>query len=420
MAKIHFVTQGCSANVADSEVMMGILKDRGDELVDNPEHSDVVVVNSCTVKGKVETKFKRKLSELNKLNKKIVIAGCIPQSEPKSYSGYSRIGTYQVKNIAKVVDEALKGNKLALLERTDGGRLNLPKVRKNNLIEIVPILQGCLNSCTFCKTKYARGNAASYPVKDIVRHISKAVEGGAKEIWLTSQDNAVYGLEFGSNLAKLLKEIVSIDRDFKIRIGMGNPKHILDYLDDLIQIMKNPKIFKFIHLPLQSGSDKVLDDMKRGYKAEDFVNIVKRFRGEIPEMSLMTDIICGFPTESSKDFEETLNIIKKTKPDMINYSRFWARPGTPAAKLKQIDGREAADRCRALMELFKRIGKENNKKWLGWEGKIIITEPGKFNTWLGKNDSYKQVVVKGKLAMGREVNVKINEAGSLDLKGEII
>lgn len=418
MAKIHFITQGCSANVADSEVMMGILKERGDELVDSADDADVIVLNSCTVKGPTETAFKRKLNELK--DKKVVIAGCIPQAEPRNYSDYSRIGTYQVKNITKVVDETLQGNTVALLERNDEGRLNLPKVRKNNLVEIVPILQGCLNSCTFCKTKHARGNAISYPIRDIVRHISKSVEEGVREIWLTSQDNAVYGLEFGSNLAELLKEIVSIDRDFRIRVGMGNPKYMLSYLDELIAVMKHPKIFKFIHIPLQAGSDKVLDDMKRGYSAKDFVHIVKRFKEEIPEISIMTDIICGFPTESKEDFGETINIVKETRPDFINISRFWPRPGTPAAKLKQVDGREAADRCRILMELFNEIGRENNKKWIGWRGKIMITEPGKFNTWVGKNDSYKQIVVKGDLAIGQEINVEIKDVGSLDLKGEII
>src|SRR3990167_4119651 len=155
MAKVHFITQGCSANVADSEVMMGILKERGDELVNDSNDADVVVVNSCTVKGPTEAAFKNKLNELKKLNKKVIIAGCIPQADPKNYSDYSRIGTYQVKNINKVVDETIKGNHIALLERNDEGRLNAPKIRKNNLIEITPILMGCKNSCTFCATKRA-------------------------------------------------------------------------------------------------------------------------------------------------------------------------------------------------------------------------------------------------------------------------
>src|SRR3989344_6124015 len=422
MAKIHFITQGCSANVADSEVMMGVLEDRWDELVDNSNDADIVVFNTCTVKNPSVTSFQRNLKELKQKypEKKIIIAGCISQAEPRNYLEYSRIGTYQIKNIAKMVDETLKGNQVAFLERNDKGRLNIPKIRKNNLIEITSILMGCKSNCTFCKTKHARGNAVSYPVKDIVRHVSKSVEEGAREIWLTSQDNAVYGMEFNSSLAKLLKEIVSIDRDFKVRVGMGNPKYMLPFLDKLISVMKNPKIFKFIHIPLQSGSDKVLEDMKRGYKAEDFVKIVSEFRKEIPEISIATDIICGFPTETEKDFEETLKIINKTRPDMINYSIFSPRPGTPAAKMKQVDGREAADRCRIIMNLFKKIAKENNQKLINKKYKILITEKGKNNTWIGKNDSYKQIIVNGNLKVGNEVSVKIKDASAVDLKGELI
>jgi threonylcarbamoyladenosine tRNA methylthiotransferase CDKAL1 len=419
MAKVHFITQGCSANVADSEVMQGLVKEEH-SLVDSPEEADIVVFNTCTVKGPTENEFKRKITELKKLNKKVVLAGCIPQGQPKDFSEYSRVGTYQIKQIKKAVDSTLHGDVVSYLERVDEGRLNTPKVRKNSLVEIVPILQGCLNSCTFCKTKHARGNANSYPVLDIVRHISKAAEEGVKEIWLTSQDNAVYGLEFDSNLALLLKSIITIDRDFKIRVGMGNPKYMLLYLDELINVMKNPKVFKFIHIPLQAGSDKVLTDMKRGYTASEFSFIVKRFREAIPDISIATDIICGFPTETAEDFTETIRVLKETKCDMINVSRFWPRPGTPAASLKQVDGAEAKERCKKLMDLFHSIAAEHNKQFIGKTEKILITEAGKDGSFIGKNDCYKQVILKGDFKIGQEVNVKIVDATSLDLRGEII
>jgi len=415
MAKIHFITQGCSANVADSEVMQGLAKEKH-ELV-SVDEAEVVVFNTCTVKGPTEAFFKKKLEELKKQNKKVVIAGCIPQSQPRDFSEYSRIGTYQIKRINEVIDETSKGNVISYLERNDEGRLNLPKVRKNKFVDIVPILQGCLNTCTFCKTKHARGNANSYSIKDIVRQISQAVKEGVKEIWLTSQDNAVYGLEFGSNLAKLLKEIVSIDREFKVRVGMGNPKYMLLYLDELIEVMKNEKIFKFIHIPVQAGSNKVLEDMKRGYTNEEFKFIVKRFREEIPDITIATDVICGYPTETAEDFKETLKVINETRPDLINTSRFWPRPGTPAAKLKQVDGKEAKERCKRMMDLFRRIAEENNKNWVGWKGKITIIEQGKNNTSIGKNYAYKQVIVNGNLDIGDEISVKIDSVTSLDLRG---
>ncbi len=417
MAKIHFITQGCSANIADSEVMQGLAKEKHE--LSSLQDAELVVFNTCTVKGPTETFFRKKLKELKTSNKKIIIAGCIPQSEPNELKEFSRIGTYQIKDINKVIDETLKGNIISLLERNDKGRLNLPKIRKNKLIEIVPISLGCRNACAFCKTKHARGNISSYKINDIVRHISNAANEEIKEIWITSQDNSVYGHDIKTNLAELLKYIVSMEKDFKIRIGMANPKYLVPYLDELIKIYKNKKIFKFLHIPLQSGSDKILKSMKRDYKAEDFVNIINKFRKEIPEITIATDIICGFPGETDNDFEETLKIIRKTKPDIINISRFWPRPGTLAAKMKQTDGRTAKERCKTLMKVFNETAEANNRKWLGWKGKVLITEKGKDNTYIGKNYAYKQVVVKGNTKIGKEVDVKIEQTTALDLRGNL-
>lgn len=420
MAKIHFITQGCSANISDSEVMLGLLSEAGHEIIDNIKDADITVFNTCTVKGPAESSFLKKLKETEKLNKKIIIAGCIPQSELNRFNEYSRIGTYQIKKINEAIKATLNNKIVSFLERNDEGRLNLPKIRKNELIEIVPISQGCKNFCTFCKTKHARGNLKSYEINEIVRHISNAIDNGAKEIWLTSQDNSVYGLDIKTNLVELLKQILTIKKDFKLRIGMANPKYLLLYLTELIQIMKDNRIFKFIHIPLQAGSDKVLKEMNRDYKASDFVKIVSSFRKEIPEISIATDIICGYPTETKRDFEETVKILNKTRPDMINYSRFWARQGTPAAKLKQLDGKESKRRATVIMNLFKKIAKENNQKWIGRKYNTLITEKGKNNSWIGKNDSYKQVIIKGNLKIGQTVNVKIKDASAVDLKGEII
>ncbi len=417
MAKVHFITQGCSANAADSEVMMGILKDSGYEIVNSPDGADIVVYNTCTVKNSAQATFEKNLKKLK--NKKVVVAGCIPQGQPNAYRDYSRIGTYQIKKIKEVVDSTLSGINVSFLDRKDEGRLNLPKMRKNNLIEIVPLSMGCLNQCSFCGTKRARGALQSYSIKDIVRHVSKSVENGANEIWLTSQDNAVYGFDIGTNLAELIKSILTIDRDFKIRIGMGNPQHFVSYLDELVKVMKDPRVFSFIHIPLQSGSDKVLKDMNRGYTSRTFVDVVSKIRKKIPNISIMTDIICGFPTETEDDFEETLKIIKETKPDMINYSRYSSRPGTVSSKLKQINGGIIRDRINRLVDLFHTIAEEHNKSFVGRSEKILITEIGKNKSFIGKNSCYKQVVVHGKLKIGQEVDVKITRATPLDLRGVV-
>ncbi len=423
MSKVHFITQGCSANQADSEVMQGLLAEKNHALVEDEDQADIVVFNTCTVKGPSESFFKKKLAELKEKNKKVILAGCIPQSEKKKeqFKEHSMIGTFQIDHIDEVVNETASGNTITLLKRENKSRLNLPKVRKNDLIEIVPINDGCLSSCTFCKTKQARGNLYSYPSADIVRHISKAVENGAKEIWLTSQDTAVYGLDQGSNIVSLLKEIVSIDRDFMLRVGMGNPDHLKNCIKEYAQVLKDPKVFKFVHIPLQAGSDKVLKDMRREYTADEFKKIVRILKEAIPEITIATDIICGFPTETEEDFEKTLELVREIKPGVINISRYWPRPGTAAALMKQVNGRIIKERTKKLTELFHEVALDNNKKWIGWEGKVFVSEKGKEGSVLGRNYAYKQVVVKGSDDLiGKEVEVKIIDCSSFDLKGEII
>jgi threonylcarbamoyladenosine tRNA methylthiotransferase CDKAL1 len=402
--------------------MQGLLLKQGHSLVGEDE-ADAIVYNSCSVKGPTITAFKKKLKSLRDAGKKVIVAGCIPQSNKGmgELSGHSLLGTDQVDKIGDVVDGTLSGQVVSHLEKSDLVRINLPSVRSVSFIEAVPILQGCLSSCTFCKTKHARGNAFSYPMNDIVRKISSSVKEGVKEIWLTSQDNSVYGFENGTNLAELLVAIDSIDRDFKVRVGMANPKHMLPYLPALISAFKLDSVYKFLHLPLQAGSDRVLEEMKRGYTVKEFMSIVDAFRKEIPSISISTDIICGFPTESDADFEETLSVVKEMRPDTINISRFWPMEGTPAKRMKQIEGGVIKERTRRMTELFHSVALDRNKEWIGWSGKVFIDEEGTPGSWKGRNYAYKQVVVRSsENLLGKSISVKVIDASSFDVKAEIV
>jgi threonylcarbamoyladenosine tRNA methylthiotransferase CDKAL1 len=422
MASIYFMTQGCAANKADSEIMMGMLEQDGHIITEDLHKADLVIFNTCTVKSPTETHFRKKLKELHHLKKKIIIAGCILEAEHKDplAKKFSCISPHNIFRIEEAVRATLKGKKINLLGKGPVKKLNLPKKRINKIIEIVPISEGCLGNCTYCKTKQARGNLISIPPEEIIRHIEKAVREGAKEIWLTSQDNGAYGKDINTNLVELLRKIVDIEGDFKIRIGMANPNFIIDFLDELTEIMKNQKVFKFIHIPLQSGNNQVLKEMNRFYFVQDFEDIVKKLRKEIPNVTILTDIICGFPTETEEQFNDTLRTIRKTRPDLINISRFWPRPGTKAAKLKPIIGAELKRRTREMTKLFFEIAKEQNGQYLDDEFTIIIDEEGKNNTSQGRNDSYRQVVVKQKLPLGSEVRVRIVGCTEFYLEGKII
>ena len=279
MHKIFFITQGCSNNVADTETMQGILQKEGYGIVQTAEQADLIVINSCTVKNATEKDFFRCLKALPK--KPIVIAGCIAQTDPEKLPEVSLLGTTQINNITYVVEQTLQGNRIILTKKENNQRLNLPKIRKNPIIEIIPINRGCLGSCTFCKTKAARFNLLSFETEAILQQIKTAVNQGIKEIWLTSQDTAVYGLDIGCTLPILLQKILALDGTFMVRLGMGNPDHFKLYINELAEIFRHPKMFKFLHIPIQAGNNAVLNAMKRNYTKEEFFEIVQKLRKKI-------------------------------------------------------------------------------------------------------------------------------------------
>ena len=231
----------------------------------------------------------------------------------------------------------------------------LPTVVKE--VQPIVISSGCLNACSYCATKLAKGTVKSYPIDCIVNAVKYAAEHGAKKILLTATDTSVYGFDIGTNLAELLKEVVKIKGDFKIRVGMMNPQHIKPFLNELVEVYKNPKIIKFVHIPVQAGSNRVLKDMRRGYTVEEFKEIVKKFRKEIPNITISTDIICGFPTETEEDFEKTIELVKEIKPEVVNISKFYPRPNTEAKKMKQLPTSVIKERSRKLSEVYQKIKK---------------------------------------------------------------
>ncbi|MBI2658691.1 tRNA (N(6)-L-threonylcarbamoyladenosine(37)-C(2))-methylthiotransferase [Candidatus Woesearchaeota archaeon] len=424
MSKINIITQGCSSNLRESELMAGMLKSSGYEVEHSKNHADINVVNICTVKG--DTTALREIGKLKKQfpEKKLVVAGCITESiVPKIKDideSISFVNTHNFGRISAVVENSLNGTVLELLDKKYEQKVNLPSVRKNPIIGIVPILNGCNYFCTFCSTKLVKGKLFSYPMDAIRQDVKSHLKAGCREIWITSNDTGAYMVEQGGKqkIVELLEQILSIPMEFKVRVGMMNPGNTITILDKLIEIYKHPKMFKFLHIPIQSGNNEILKLMNRKYDVEDFVNVVEAFRKEIPEITISTDIIAGFPSETEKQFEDSLNVIKKIKPDVLNLSRYAAREGTIAAKMKQLQTNTLKQRSRIMTNLYRQTAFENNQKWIGWKGKILIDEKGKNDSWIGRNCCYKPVVVKGDFKLGDEINVRIFDATSFDLRGE--
>ena len=257
------------------------------------------------------------------------------------------------------------------------------------------------------------------PTKE--KDAKNALSEGVREIWLTSQDCGCYGMDTRTNLPGLLRRVCALEGEYMIRVGMMNPNHALSFLDELVDAYKNPRVYKFLHVPVQSGDDIVLKDMNRFYTVKDFTKIVKEFRKEIPKITISTDIIAGFPTEDDVSFQRSLELLEDIRPDVLNISRFWVRPGTEAAKMKQLHGRVTNQRSRRVAEAFNAIALANNRRWIGWEGSVLVSEKGKRGDYCARNYAYKPVILKDKRdIMGRFLNVRISDATKNDLRGEII
>jgi len=426
--RIYIRTFGCSHNASDSEYMAGILASEGYEIVPSLESSDLAIINSCTVKSPSQAAFLNSVIKSKSFNKKIIVGGCVPQAERnlKGLENCSIVGVSQIDKIDYIVKETLEGNTVRLLENKKLPSLLLPKIRRNKFIEIIPISQGCLGSCTYCKTKQARGKLISYPIEHIVQACKNAWENNAKELWITSEDTGVYGRDIGTNLPNLLVEILKdIPEDVMIRIGMANPPYILEHVNNMIKILNHPNVYSFIHIPVQSGSNAVLDKMLREYTIEEFNFLCDKFIEGVPNITIATDIICGFPTETKENFEETLNLVEKYKFPVINISQFYPRPGTVAAKWKKIDTKEVHNRSKTLAELF---GSYSHYKHLlnttqrVWIHDLNEEEKNKEeNMMVGHNKSYVKILIpKDENLYGKELIVKITQIHKWHCVGEII
>lgn len=339
---VYVRTFGCAHNASDSEYMAGVLSSEGYGVTmasSDAAKADAWVINSCTVKDPSESSFFKAVREGRKLGKGVVVAGCVPQAQRSlKIEGASVIGVKQIGRVGEAVAASLRGEEfVATNARGALPELELPKVRRNELVEIIPLSTGCLGSCTYCKTRHARGKLGSYPLEDIERRFVGALEDGVAEIWLSSEDTGAYGRDLGTSLAELLARLVARLRDFprtRLRLGMTNPPFILAQLDELARILASPQVYAFIHLPVQSGSDAVLSQMRREYTISEFRQVADRLQAQVQDVTIATDIICGFPGETDDDFEATLALVADYEFAVCNISQFYARPGTPAAAMR--------------------------------------------------------------------------------------
>lgn len=407
-------------NQGEARIMQDILKENGHCIVGDMEGSDALVLVTCTVIETTELRMRRRLETFSKTGKPVVVAGCMASVQKDDILTLNPnaviLAPQAFKDIDKIAETLSKEK---------------PRTRKKVIVEdthpkktvdaIIPISSGCLGSCTYCITRIARGGLRSCPPELLIESMGKALAEGYKEIRLTSQDTAAYGADIETDFPSLLKKIEALDGEFRVRVGMMNPENVLPILPDIIDAYRDTRIYKFLHLPVQSGSERILKRMGRKYTIDNFFNVVNTFRNSFPDITISTDIIVGFPGESERDFVESVELIKNLKPDILNITRFSPRPKTEAMSMDdKIPGRIAKDRSRELTKVHEKISRDINKSFVGRNERILITEHGKNGTMMGRTDTYKPVVVEDEVQLCDFVDVEIIEARDVYLKGKIL
>jgi MiaB-like tRNA modifying enzyme len=398
--RFRIETYGCTANQGDSKRIEALLRRGGHQIVGEEENADVVIVNTCTVTKMTERRVLKRLKELKEKDKNIIIAGCMPAAQKELL--HKEIG--EVKMITPRLLDFIHDYEL------DG------------VIGTVNISNGCVGSCTYCIVKRARGSLVSYNPVKIRSAVEKMVRKGAREIRVTSQDCSAYGLDRCDDmrLPALIERIVSIEGDFMMRVGMINPSTTVGISDKLIDAFDDEKVFKFLHVPVQSGSDDVLRDMGRNYTVSDFVEIVNEFRARFSDLTLSTDFIIGFPTETEDDFQLSLCLLKEIRAEKVNIKRFSPREGTEAFMLNDLIERTKKERSRIFTGIYHEIALEANKRWEGRILDVLATGEGKRGRVVTRDESYKNIIVKEDLKIGNRYKIRITEAKPTYLVGELI
>lgn len=405
----YIETYGCSLNKADSESIKSLLL-KNDFCFTSLQKADYVILNACAVKEQTENRMIKRIKELLKEknpNSKLIVFGCLAKINPERVREISSTIALIPPDLKELTEF------LGIKFRKD---VSLIEASFNEFTSIIQICRGCLSNCSFCAVRIARGKLKSRTVKELKQSFIQAVKE-SKEVWLTAQDTAQYGKDVGESLPFLLKELLKAEGDYRIRIGMMNPHYLNAFLHEFIPLFKDKRIYKFLHIPLQSGSNKILKLMNRKYSVEEYLALIKELRKEIPELSISTDIIVGFPSETESDFNKTIKAVKEINPDVLNISRYGERPFTQALKLKnKLHGREKKKRSRILSSLHKELALEKNKKLIGRTEEILVTEKGPKGGFIGRSISYKPVAIKEN-RLGEFIKVRITSASPFFLEG---
>ena len=436
--KATVITYGCQMNVNESAKMKQILQTMGYEIIEDIDDSDLVFLNTCTVREGAAVKVYGKLGDLKRLkeqkNGKMIIGvtGCLAQEVRDEFIKKTPyvdlvLGNQNIGRIPDIIERIEKGEDVHVVMVEDEDELpqRVDADFGDDIVASISITYGCNNYCTFCIVPYVRGMERSVPLHEIVKDVKKYTEKGYREILFLGQNVNSYGSDLADdtdNFAKLLRESAKIEGDFWIKYVSPHPK---DFTDEVIEaIADNSKIARMLHLPLQSGSTKILNAMNRGYTKEEFITLAKKIKEKIPDIGLTTDIIVGFPGETDEDFQDTMDVVNEVGFENAFMFMYSKRSGTPAATMeKQVDEQVKSERLQQLMRLQNYKAKEESQKYLGKTVKVLVEGPSRKNPEMltGRTSTHKIVLFKnpGTDLKGKFVNTKIYEAKTWTLYGEL-
>ena len=436
--KATVITYGCQMNVNESAKMKQILQTMGYEIIDDIDDSDLVFLNTCTVREGAAVKVYGKLGDLKRLKEKkegkmiIGVTGCLAQEVRDEFIKKTPyvdlvLGNQNIGRIPDIIERIEKGEDVHVVMVEDEDELpqRVDADFGDDIVASISITYGCNNYCTFCIVPYVRGMERSVPLHEVVQDVRKYTEKGYKEILFLGQNVTSYGSDLAAEtdtFATLLRESAKIEGDFWIKYVSPHPK---DFTDEVIDaIADNSKIARMLHLPLQSGSTKILNTMNRGYTKEEFITLAKKIKEKIPDIGLTTDIIVGFPGETDEDFQDTMDVVNEVGFENAFMFMYSKRSGTPAATMaEQVTEQIKSERLQQLMRLQNYKAKEESQKYLGKTVKVLVEGPSRKNPEMltGRTSTHKIVLFKSSRTdlKGKFVNTKIYEAKTWTLYGEL-
>jgi MiaB-like tRNA modifying enzyme len=387
MARYHIETYGCTSNRGESREIERTLRDAGHRPVDGPGEADVAIMNTCTVVEKTERNMLRRAHELEAETAELIITGCMALAQGAEFE--SEGIDARILHWDEVPNAVGNGECPTTTETTE------PVL--DGLVGILPIARGCMSDCSYCITKQATGKIDSPPVEENVEKARALVHAGAKEIRITGQDTGVYGWDDGERkLHVLLDRICSeINGDFRVRVGMANPKGVHGIREALAEVFaRHEELYNFLHIPVQSGSDDVLGDMRRQHQVSEYLEVVETFDEALPTWTLSTDFVVGFPTETEHDHEQSMALLRETRPEKVNVTRFSKRPGTDAADMKGLGGTVKKERSSAMSDLKREIVGEAYEAMVGDRREVLVVQEGTGDSVKCRDQAYRQLIVQ--------------------------